>query len=59
VAHPDEDRQNRQADQDQPPSREGLSDAQAWVWDGDHWQVRRIGLLEEGNEGGSPSPGGD
>lgn len=40
-----------------PPSREGLTDAQVWVWSGDHWQVRTLDPDEVTNAGGSASPG--
>jgi hypothetical protein len=43
-------------DQEHPPPREGLSDAEVWEWTGEQWQVRRIGAFEEGNPGGSPAP---
>jgi hypothetical protein len=43
-------------DQNKPPSREGLSDAEVWEWTGDHWRVRRIPPFEEPNPGGSPAP---
>jgi hypothetical protein len=43
-------------DQNTPPSREGLSDAEVWEWTGDRWQVRTILPDEEPNAGGSPAP---
>jgi hypothetical protein len=43
-------------DQDTPPSREGLSDAQVWEWADDHWQIREIAPFEQTNVGGSPEP---
>jgi hypothetical protein len=41
---------------DEPPSREGLSDAEVWEWAQDHWRVRTIAPSEEPNAGGSPAP---
>jgi len=43
-------------DQEHPPPRDGLTDAQVWEWVGDRWQVREIGAFEEPNPGGSPAP---
>jgi hypothetical protein len=43
-------------DQNHPPSRAGLSDAEVWEWVDDHWQVREIAPFEEPNAGGSPAP---
>jgi hypothetical protein len=43
-------------DPDDPPSREGLGDADVWEWADGHWRVRRIGAFEEPNAGGSPAP---
>jgi hypothetical protein len=43
-------------DQNQPPSREGLSDSEVWEWAGDRWRVRTIAPFEEPNDGGSPAP---
>jgi hypothetical protein len=43
-------------DQDHPPPRDGLTDAQVWEWVDDRWRVRTIGATEEPNAGGSPAP---
>jgi hypothetical protein len=42
--------------QDEPPTREGLSDAEVWEWTGEQWRVREIPAFEEPNPGGSPAP---
>ena len=42
--------------QDEPPSRDGLSDSEVGEWVGDSWQVRTIAPFEEPNAGGSPAP---
>ena len=46
-------------DRDNPPSRDGLTDAQVWEWAEDHWRVREIPPSEEPNKGGSPDPVGE
>ena len=43
-------------DQDHPPSRDGLGDAEVWEWAEDHWEVRTIAAHEQPNAGGSPAP---
>jgi hypothetical protein len=43
-------------DQDSPPDRDGLTDAQVWEWTGERWEIREIAAFEEPNAGGSPAP---
>jgi hypothetical protein len=43
-------------DQDSPPGRDGLTDAQVWEWTGERWEIREIAAFEEPNAGGSPAP---
>jgi hypothetical protein len=43
-------------DQDSPPDRDGLTDAQVWEWTGERWEIREIAPFEEPNAGGSPAP---
>lgn len=41
-------------DQNDPPSRDDLTEAQVWEWAEDHWQIREIAPDEQTNVGGSP-----